>query len=108
MLKLPDDNGHTMVMVCVNQFSKTVQLTPIQKSNIYMIAYKFLSTIASWHGLPECITGDCEPQFYGYFWVELMSLLDTSLTFSMVLYPQIDKMAEVINHTIKWLLYIYM
>ena len=45
-----------------------------------------------------------DPHFRGYFWEELMSLLDMTLTFSMALHPQTDGMAEVKNHTMEYLL----
>ena len=90
-----------MVMTCSNKFSKIVQLVPLQESDANTIADKFLSMIVSQHGLPECIMGDCDPHFYGYFWEELMSLLDTTLTFNIALHPQTDGIAKVTNYNIE-------
>ena len=45
-----------------------------------------------------------DPQFCGHFWDDLVSLLDMILTFSMASHPQIDRIAEVRNHTIEQLL----
>ena len=90
-----------MVMTCINKFSKMVQLVPLRESDAHTIADKFLSMVISDHGLPECITSDHDPCFCGYFWEELVSLLDTILTFSMALHPQNDRLAEVTNHTVE-------
>ena len=88
-------------MIYVNRFSKMVQLVPLQESDACTIADKFLSTVVSQHGIPECIMSDYDPHFHGHFWEELMSLLDIILTFSMALCPQTDGMAEVTNHTME-------
>ena len=90
-----------MIMTCVNRFSKMVQLVPLRESDARTVADKFLSTVVSQHGLPECITSDRDPRFRGHFWEELMSLLDTTLTFSTASHPQTDGMAEVTNRTME-------
>ena len=82
-----------MVMTCIDRLSKMVQLVPLQESDAQTITDKFLSTVVSQHGLPECIMSDCDPHFRGHFWEELMSLLDMTLTFSMASHPQTDGMA---------------
>ena len=78
-----------------------VQLVPLRESDTQTVADKFLSMVVSQHGFPECITSDRDPRFCGHFWEELMSLLDTMLTFIMASHPQTDGMAEVMNHTIE-------
>ena len=96
-----------MVMTCINQFSKIVQLVPLGESNACTIADRFLSMVVGQHGLLECIISDHDPHFFGHFWDELISLLDMTITFSIALHPQTDEIAEVINHTIEYLLYIH-
>ena len=76
-----------MVMTCIDRFSKIVQLVPLQESDTHTIANKFLSMVINQHGLPEYITSDRDPHFYGHFWEGLMSLLDMTLTFSTALHP---------------------
>ena len=78
-----------------------VQLVPLWESDARTVADKFLSTVVSQHGFPECIMSDRDPRFHGHFWEELMSLLDMTLTFSMALHPQTDGMAEVTNRTME-------
>ena len=78
-----------------------VQLVPLQKSDARTFTDKFLSTVVGQYGLPECITNHCDPRFCGLFWDELISLLDMTLTFSMALHPQTDRIAEVMKHTIE-------
>ena len=48
-----------------------------------------------------------DPSFCGHLCDELISLLDTTLSFSMALHTQTDGMTEVTNHTIEQLLQIY-
>ena len=98
-----EDEGHMMVMTCIDRFSKMVQLVP-DCGNLTLartIADKFLSMVVTQHGLPECIMSDHDPHFCGHFWEELMSLLDMMLTFSMASHPQTDGMAEVTNRTME-------
>ena len=90
-----------MVMTCIDRFNKMVQLVLLWESDAQTVADKFLSTVISQHGLPECITSNRDPHFHGHFWEELMTLLDTTLTFSMDLHPQTDGMAEVTNYTME-------
>ena len=90
-----------MVMICIDRFSKIVQLVPFQESDALTFADKSLSAVVSQHGLPEYITSNCDPHFCNHFWEELMSLLDMTLTFIMAFYPQTDGIAEVTNHTME-------
>ena len=79
-----------MVMICIDQFSKVIKLVPLQESDAHSMTDKFQSTVASQHGLPQCIISDHDLHFHGYFWDEVKSLLDRTFTFSTALYPQID------------------
>ena len=90
-----------MVMIYVDRFSKMVQLVLLQESDACTFADKLLSMVVSQHRLLECITGDHHPRFCGYFWEQLISLLDITLTFSMALHPQTDGMAKVTNCTME-------
>ena len=73
----------------------------MQESNTNNMANKFLNMVVGQHRLLECITSDCDPEFCGHFWDELISLLDITLTFSIAWHPQTDGIAELINHTIE-------
>ena len=76
-------------------------MRPLQEFDACTMANKLLSTVGSQHGLPEYIMNDHYPRFGGFFWDQLMSLLDTTLTFSMALHPQADGMAGITNHTME-------
>ena len=56
-----------MVMICINRFSRMVQLVLLQESDTYTFADKFLSMVFSQHGLPDCIMSDHDPHFRGHF-----------------------------------------
>ena len=88
-------------MICVDIFSKMVHLVLLWESDAQTVADKFLSMVVSQHGPPECITSDRDPRFRGHFWEELISLLDTTLTFSTASHLQTDGMAEVTNCTME-------
>ena len=64
-----------------------VRLVPLQESDAGTVANKFLSTVVSQHGLPECIMNNHDPRFSGHFWDELISLLDMIFTFYAALHP---------------------
>ena len=38
--QLPEDEGHTMVMICIDCFSKILQLVPLQESDACIVADK--------------------------------------------------------------------
>ena len=74
-----------MVMICINQFRRIVQLVTLQEHDTCTISDKFLSLVASQHGLLECITSGCDPHFFGQLWDQFIFLLDMTLTFSMAM-----------------------
>ena len=45
-----------IVMICIDHFSKIVQLVQLYKSDAETQAEKILNTVVSQHGLPKCIT----------------------------------------------------
>ena len=51
------------------------------------MADKFLRTMVSQHSLSKWNTSDYNPQICGYFWDELISLVDTEFTFSIASHP---------------------
>ena len=63
-----------MVIMCIDCCSQMVQLVLLQESNTQTMDDKFLSIVVSQHGLPVCIMSDCDPQFSGQFWDEIISL----------------------------------
>ena len=91
-------------MRCIDHFCEMVQLVPLQKSDAYTMADRFLSMVVSQHRLLECIMSDHDPRFCVHFWDKLTSILGTTLTFSMASHPQTDRMAELTNCTIEKLL----
>ena len=73
-------------MICIDHFSKMVQLVPLQESDALTMADRFLSMVVRQHRLPEYIMINHNPYFHGHFWDELISLLNTILRFSMALH----------------------
>ena len=92
---------------CIDHFSKTEQLISLQEFDTLTMAEKILRIVVTHHGLLECIKNECDTQFCGHFWDELMFLFDNMLTFIMAPHPQTDGIAEVMNHTMEQVLYIH-
>ena len=85
-MELPEDNGYGTIMMCMDQFSKTVVLVPLHETDALTVASRCLAKVVSHHGLPATITSDQDPRFQGSFWKELMASLNTSLSFSTASY----------------------
>ena len=92
------------MMICIDHFSKIVQLVLLQESNAPTIANKFLSIVVSQYGLLDCIMSDHDFYFCSHFWDELVSLLDTALIFSLALCSRTNGIAELTNCTMEQLL----
>ena len=87
MTELPEDKGYGTIMTCVDRFSKMVVLIPLRETDARTVAGHFLAEVVSHHGLPETIISDRDPRFQGSFWKELMTSLNTSLSFSTASHP---------------------
>ena len=96
-----------MVMMCIDCFSKTVQLVPLCKSDGCTTSEKIFSTVVSQQGIPECIMSDHDPHYCGHFWDGLISFLDTTPTLNIASHPQNNRIAEIKNHTMEQILLIH-
>ena len=74
-------------MTCIDQFSKMVVLVSLYKTDAQTVASRFLAEVMSHHGLPATIISNRDPRFQGSFWKELMTNLNTSLSFSTASHP---------------------
>ena len=75
------------IMMYVDQFSKMLMLVPLHETDARTIASRFLTEAMSHHGLPLTIISDRDPRFQESFWKELMTNLNTSLSFSTASHP---------------------
>ena len=87
MTELPEDDRYRTIMICVDCFSKKVNLIPLQESNAGTVASRFLEEVISHHRLPVTIISDRDPRFQGNFWEELIKKLNNSLLFSTATHP---------------------
>jgi len=70
--------GHVMMLVVVDRFSKMVRLIPVgEDSSAPTAAELFFSHVVREHGLPEDIVSDRDPRFTSKFWRKLFELLGT-------------------------------
>ena len=71
VVELAEDARYSIIMTCVDHFSKMVVLVPLYESDAYTIANHFLAEIVSHHRLLLAIVSKKDPRFYGNFWEDL-------------------------------------
>ena len=98
----PTQQGHDGIMVVVDRATKMAHLIPCQEiATASDIAQLYWDRVGSLHGLPCYIHSDRDVQFTGSFWCSLWLHLGTELRTSTVFHPQIQKLVEKTNQTIK-------
>ena len=69
---LPPSNGHTVILVVVDRFSKGVHLGTLPTAHTaHTVASLFLNIVAKIHGPPHSLVSDRDPLFISKFWQEL-------------------------------------
>lgn len=75
---LPAYNGHTVIMVVIDRFSKPAHFGILPATFLaYQVAELFSKIICKLHGYPESIICDCDPIFMSKFWKTLFQLNGT-------------------------------
>ena len=62
-MELPEDDGYKTIMICIDRFSKMIELVPLCKTDTQTVASRFLAEVVSHHGLPATIINDRDPRF---------------------------------------------
>jgi hypothetical protein len=100
--------GNDFIFVVVDQFSKMAIIISCKMNITVEDTSKLLFEQVCVHfWIPYTIIFDQDRRFLSTFWSSLWSLLDTKLTKSTALHPQIDRQIEVINRMIVHILCMY-
>jgi hypothetical protein len=72
-----------------------------ESSDARELAYAFLKTVVSQHGLPDEIISDRDKLFTSKFWKSLMAQLGANHKLSTAFHPQTDGQTERLNQTLE-------
>ena len=96
------------IFVITDRLTKYGYFIPYKEaSNAEDLAYVFLRTIVSNHGLPTEIVSDRGTTFTAKFWQALMAQLGTKHKLSTAYHPQTDGQTERLNQTLEQYLRCY-
>ena len=96
------------ILVIVDRFTKYAYfLLYKEASNADNLAYTFLQTIISNHGILQEIISDRETVFTSNFWQSLIKQLGTKSKLSTAFHPQTDRQTERLNQILEQYLQSY-
>lgn len=99
---LPAFQGHTVILVIVDRFSKGIHLGMLPtRHTAYTVAVLFMDLVGKLHGMPRSLVSDRDLLFLSRFWQELFRLSGTKLRLSSAYHPQSDGQTEVLNRVIE-------
>lgn len=95
-----EDFDAFMTVTC--KFTKVLRIIPCRADDSAEItAKRFFNVIYRYHGAPEAIISDCDPQFTSRFWTELCRLMGIERKLSTSYHPQTDGQSEKSNQTVE-------
>ena len=104
----PSTNGHDMIMVIVDRFTKVAHFIPTYKTLTGEEAAKlFLSHVVKLHGFPEELVTDRDIRFQSKFWQTIQHILGAQLSYSSANHPESDGQLERTIQTVNRLLRSY-
>jgi hypothetical protein len=96
------------ILVIVDRLTKYAYFIPYKEaSTAEDLAYAFLRTVVSQHGLPKEIISDRDKLFISKFWQTLTTQLGTKSKLSTAFHPQTDGQTERTNQTLEQYLRCY-
>ncbi|KAJ8402920.1 hypothetical protein AAFF_G00362340 [Aldrovandia affinis] len=99
---LPSSNGHTVILVIVDRFSKAAHFIALPKlPSALETARLMMDHVFRLHGLPQDVVSDRGPQFASRFWRAFCSLLGASVSLSSGFHPQTNGQTERTNQTME-------
>ena len=97
------------VWVVVDKLTKYAYFIPFkEKGTAEHMAYAFLRTVASQHGLPKQLITDRDKLFTSKFWTNLMERIGVKLKLSTAFHPQTDGQTERVNQILEQYLRCYL
>ena len=90
------------IWVVTDRLTKYGHFVPYKESSdAKELAYAFLKTVVSQHGLPDEIISDRDKLFTSKFWTSLMAQLGANHKLSTAFHPQTDGQTERLNQTLE-------
>lgn len=90
------------IWVVTDRLTKYGHFMPYKESSTAEdLAYSFLRTVVSQHGIPEEIISDRDKLFTSKFWKSLMAQLGANHKLSTAFHPQTDGQTERLNQTLE-------
>lgn len=102
IVSLPTFQGHSVILVVTNRFSKTSHFGSLPTHfTACKTAELFAQMICKLHGCPKSIILDRDPIFISKFWKTLFQLNGTKLRMSTAYHPQTDGQTEVLKRCLQ-------
>jgi len=99
---LPESQGHTQIMVVVDQFTKMAHFRGLnENATAKDVAARFLPEVWKLVGLPTEIISHMDAKFSGEFWESLCKSLSIKRKMSTAYHPQTDGQMERTNQTLE-------
>ncbi|KAL0148675.1 hypothetical protein M9458_056002, partial [Cirrhinus mrigala] len=95
---LPPSQGHTVILVVVDQFSKAAQFVPLPKLPSAKETAELLMKV---FGIPLDIVSDRGPQFSFWFWGAFCKLIGATASLSSGFHPEFNGQTEWINQDLE-------
>jgi len=106
--QLPLSEGHTNILVVVDQLTKQVIFIPTVRSiNAVLLAELFIKHVFSKHGVSNYVTSNQGTEFISKFFKSLASTLNMKLHFTSGYHPEADSQTEHMNQMLEQFLRIY-
>lgn len=95
----PDMDGNKHIMVCMDAFTRYVELIPCKQVTAKAFAEAFLAVVGR-HGFPKSIRSDNGPQFAAKMTDQLLQLLQVDHQFTLPYRPQSNGLVERVNREV--------
>jgi hypothetical protein len=105
---LLESDGHTAILVIVDQLSKQGIFIPtVDEITAPQLTQLFVIHVFSKHGVPSHVTCDHGSEFVSHFFQSLGQALDMKIHFTLGYHPEGDGQTEQLNQTLKQYLHIF-
>ena len=106
--QLPESNGHTDILVIVDQLTKQAIFIPTSRTlDSSGLASLFISHVFAKHGVPSHVTSGHGAEFTSRFSKSLAQALHMKLYFTSGYHPEADGQTKRVNQTLEQYLQMY-